>query len=184
MTRDAERAYVQRWAETGQLLDALHEQGVDQARLYGADDGVYGGLNAFFLLVDEPEAFLHPPLTRKLGRRLTQLAAERNAISALLRRPVQTNDAAAATAPASVRWNPRGTPRKTGTAGSTSTAPSVLGSRTEVLASCLSVPEPDRGRSTARARPEAKANPRSPSSIAASAPSSAVRVGLAERLYS
>ena len=34
------------------------------------------------------------------------------------------------------------------------------------------------------ARPEAKANPFSPSSSAASAPSSAVRVGLAERLYS
>ena len=34
------------------------------------------------------------------------------------------------------------------------------------------------------ARPEAKANPFSPSSTAASAPSSAVRVGLAERLYS
>ena len=34
------------------------------------------------------------------------------------------------------------------------------------------------------ARPEAKANPRSPSSTPASAPSSAVRVGFAERLYS
>ena len=34
------------------------------------------------------------------------------------------------------------------------------------------------------ASPEANANPRSPSSSAASAPSSAVRVGLAERLYS
>jgi hypothetical protein len=31
------------------------------------------------MLVDEPEAFLHPPLTRKLGKRLTQLAAERGA---------------------------------------------------------------------------------------------------------
>jgi hypothetical protein len=31
------------------------------------------------MLVDEPEAFLHPPLTRKLGKRLTQLAAERDA---------------------------------------------------------------------------------------------------------
>jgi hypothetical protein len=31
------------------------------------------------MLVDEPEAFLHPPLTRKLARRLTQLAAERGA---------------------------------------------------------------------------------------------------------
>ncbi|HWK88373.1 MAG TPA: AAA family ATPase, partial [Longimicrobium sp.] len=31
------------------------------------------------MLVDEPEAFLHPPLTRKLGKRLTQLASERGA---------------------------------------------------------------------------------------------------------
>ncbi|HEY0019888.1 MAG TPA: ATP-binding protein [Longimicrobium sp.] len=31
------------------------------------------------MLVDEPEAFLHPPLVRKLGKRLTQLAAERGA---------------------------------------------------------------------------------------------------------
>ena len=31
------------------------------------------------MLVDEPEAFLHPPLTRKLGKRLTQLAADRGA---------------------------------------------------------------------------------------------------------
>jgi energy-coupling factor transporter ATP-binding protein EcfA2 len=31
------------------------------------------------MLVDEPEAFLHPPLTRKLGKRLTELAAERGA---------------------------------------------------------------------------------------------------------
>jgi hypothetical protein len=31
------------------------------------------------LLIDEPEAFLHPPLARKLGLRLAQLAPERNA---------------------------------------------------------------------------------------------------------
>jgi hypothetical protein len=31
------------------------------------------------MLVDEPEAFLHPPLVRKLAHRLTQLAAERGA---------------------------------------------------------------------------------------------------------
>jgi hypothetical protein len=29
--------------------------------------------------VDEPEAFLHPPLTRRLGKRLTELASERGA---------------------------------------------------------------------------------------------------------
>jgi formate dehydrogenase iron-sulfur subunit len=38
----------------------LHEQGVVEARLYGADDKVYGGLNAFFLLMDEPEVYNLP----------------------------------------------------------------------------------------------------------------------------
>jgi formate dehydrogenase iron-sulfur subunit len=40
----------------------LHEQGVDVARLYGQDpeDGV-GGDGAFFLLLDEPEAYGLPP---------------------------------------------------------------------------------------------------------------------------
>jgi formate dehydrogenase iron-sulfur subunit len=43
-----------------QRLNALHGQGVSEARLYGADDSVYGGLNAFFLLMDEPEAYRLP----------------------------------------------------------------------------------------------------------------------------
>ena len=38
-------------------LEALHTQGVTQAQLYGRDDKVYGGLNAFFLLMDEPEKY-------------------------------------------------------------------------------------------------------------------------------
>ncbi len=41
-------------------LDELHSQGVSQAQLYGADDKVYGGLNAFFLLMDKPEAYNLP----------------------------------------------------------------------------------------------------------------------------
>jgi formate dehydrogenase iron-sulfur subunit len=43
-----------------QRVDDLHEQGVTQARLYGDDDSVYGGLNAFFLLMDKPEAYRLP----------------------------------------------------------------------------------------------------------------------------
>jgi formate dehydrogenase iron-sulfur subunit len=38
----------------------LHAQGVREAQLYGHDDSVYGGLNAFFLLMDEPEAYGMP----------------------------------------------------------------------------------------------------------------------------
>ena len=43
-------------------VDELHARGVEEARLYGADesDGV-GGMGAFFLLLDEPEAYRLPP---------------------------------------------------------------------------------------------------------------------------
>ncbi|MBA2694525.1 MAG: 4Fe-4S dicluster domain-containing protein [Ornithinimicrobium sp.] len=43
-------------------VEALHERGVSQARLYGHDptDGV-GGDGAFFLLLDEPEVYGLPP---------------------------------------------------------------------------------------------------------------------------
>jgi predicted ATPase len=72
-----------------QALDArartFHGRALDIAEM---SDGVkaFTGLTAAVLsadyrimLVDEPEAFLHPPLTRKLGKRLTQLADERGA---------------------------------------------------------------------------------------------------------
>jgi formate dehydrogenase iron-sulfur subunit len=38
-------------------LATLHSQGQTQAQLYGRDDKVYGGLNAFFLLMDKPETY-------------------------------------------------------------------------------------------------------------------------------
>jgi formate dehydrogenase iron-sulfur subunit len=43
-------------------VERLHEAGVADARLYGADpdDGV-GGAGAFFLLLDEPEVYGLPP---------------------------------------------------------------------------------------------------------------------------
>src|SRR6266540_1239825 len=41
-------------------LADLHTQGVAEANLYGRDDVVYGGLNAFFLLMDKPEAYKLP----------------------------------------------------------------------------------------------------------------------------
>lgn len=53
-------------------VDALHQSGVADARLYGDDprDGV-GGAGAFFLLLDEPEVYGLPPdpivTTRDLG---------------------------------------------------------------------------------------------------------------------
>jgi formate dehydrogenase iron-sulfur subunit len=41
-------------------LAALKTQGYTKAQLYGRDAKVYGGLNAFFLLMDEPEVYKLP----------------------------------------------------------------------------------------------------------------------------
>jgi formate dehydrogenase iron-sulfur subunit len=42
-------------------LAQLRQQGMTKAELYGADDKVLGGLNAFYLLPDKPEVFGLPP---------------------------------------------------------------------------------------------------------------------------
>jgi formate dehydrogenase iron-sulfur subunit len=47
-------------ARADKRLGDLHAQGVAEANLYGRDQAVYGGLNAFFLLMDEPEAYKLP----------------------------------------------------------------------------------------------------------------------------
>jgi len=49
-------------ARAAHRVEKLHEQGVTEAKLYGADpsDGV-GGDGAFFLLLDEPEVYGLPP---------------------------------------------------------------------------------------------------------------------------
>ena len=42
-------------------LGLLHERGVEEARLYGVDDNILeGGLNSFFLLLDEPAIYNLP----------------------------------------------------------------------------------------------------------------------------
>jgi formate dehydrogenase iron-sulfur subunit len=43
--------------EANQRVAQLHRLGQTQARLYGADDKVLGGLNSFYLLMDEPEVY-------------------------------------------------------------------------------------------------------------------------------
>jgi formate dehydrogenase iron-sulfur subunit len=46
-------------------MEQLHAQGQTQARLYGDDESVLGGLNSFYLLMDEPEVYglpSHPKL--------------------------------------------------------------------------------------------------------------------------
>ena len=47
-------------ARAQQRVADLHSQGVSEARLYGGDDSVYGGLHPFFLLMDKPEAYQLP----------------------------------------------------------------------------------------------------------------------------
>jgi formate dehydrogenase iron-sulfur subunit len=48
----------------------LHQQGEKRAYLYGADDKMLGGLNAFFLLVDRPEVYRLPPDPKLPSRNL------------------------------------------------------------------------------------------------------------------
>jgi hypothetical protein len=85
--RMAERAPMDEDEEQGDddRARAFHGRAHDIAQL---SDGVraFTGLTAAvmsadyrIMLVDEPEAFLHPPLARKLGKRLTQLASQRGA---------------------------------------------------------------------------------------------------------
>jgi len=51
-------------------LATLHAQGITNAQLYGRDSSVYGGLNAFFLLMDKPETYGLPnPQNATLPRR-------------------------------------------------------------------------------------------------------------------
>jgi len=85
-----------RWSKRAPA-DETEEQALDKrAREFHASalslEEVSDGVKAFtglvaavfcadykIMLVDEPEAFLHPPLARKLGARITQLASERSA---------------------------------------------------------------------------------------------------------
>ena len=60
----------------GARVEQLKAAGEPRARLYGADpEGPVGGLNAFFLLVDEPEVYGLPPEPDLPSRNLTTSAA-------------------------------------------------------------------------------------------------------------
>ena len=82
----------------------LHAQGLKEANLYGADDDVYGGLNAFFLLMDEPEAYNLPnaanavlPGRNNLGGYLGLFAtAVLGLLAAIIARRQRNREAAAA----------------------------------------------------------------------------------------
>ncbi len=53
-------------------VQQLHERGERRAYLYGADDRMLGGLNAFFLLVDRPEVYGLPPDPKLPSRNLAR----------------------------------------------------------------------------------------------------------------
>ena len=53
-------------------LEMLHEAGVDDARLYGADEDGYG-MGAFFLLLDDPEVYGLPPSPEVVTREFKSL---------------------------------------------------------------------------------------------------------------
>jgi formate dehydrogenase iron-sulfur subunit len=82
----------------------LHAQGLKEANLYGADDDVYGGLNAFFLLMDKPEAYNLPnaanavlPGRNNVGGYLGMLAtAVLGLFAAIIARRQRNREAAAA----------------------------------------------------------------------------------------
>ena len=55
-------------------VERLHDLGVTDARLYGADDGDgVGGFGAFFLLLDEPQVYGLPPRPVDSGRDLANM---------------------------------------------------------------------------------------------------------------
>src|SRR5262249_39374526 len=55
-------------------VEQLHQQGESGAYLYGADDKILGGLNAFYLRVDKPEVY-GLPSAPKLPSRSVPLSA-------------------------------------------------------------------------------------------------------------
>jgi len=96
-------------ARARQRVADLHSQGVSQASLYGDDDSIYGGLNAFFLLMDKPETYRLPnaanavlPSRNNLGGYLTVLItavlAVFGALFALRRRREPTPETAGVSA--------------------------------------------------------------------------------------
>jgi hypothetical protein len=68
---DRSRAFHGRATDIDEMSDGIRAFTGLTAAVLSADYRI--------MLIDEPEAFLHPPLIRKLGKRLTQLAAERGA---------------------------------------------------------------------------------------------------------
>lgn len=65
-------------ARADERLTQLHGRGTPQARLYGADDSVLGGLASFYLLLDEPAVYGLPESPKR--PRLSVLGSSLRAI--------------------------------------------------------------------------------------------------------
>jgi formate dehydrogenase iron-sulfur subunit len=75
---------VQKLREQAQArVEQLKAQGVSKAQLYGADDKVLGGLNAFYLLVDRPEVY-GLPSNPKLPSRSVPLSSLWSVLTAVV----------------------------------------------------------------------------------------------------
>jgi formate dehydrogenase iron-sulfur subunit len=57
-------------ARAAARVSQLHREGERRAYLYGADEHMLGGLNAFFLLIDRPEVYRLPPDPQMPSRNL------------------------------------------------------------------------------------------------------------------
>jgi formate dehydrogenase iron-sulfur subunit len=111
---------LQQQADT--RLSALKQAGYSKANLYGRDSSTYGGLNAFFLLMDEPEVYKLPStanavlpsrnnLPGYLGAAVTAVVALVAGLVAFRRRgETPPPEAAPAAAPEPEQDNP--TPRR------------------------------------------------------------------------
>jgi len=101
-------------------LTTLHQGGFTQAQLYGRDESVYGGLHAFFLLMDGPETYGLPdarnaglPGRNNLGGYLAGVVAAALAMVAGLvafRRRGEPADADAGAPPAGTAADPERPP--------------------------------------------------------------------------
>src|SRR5437762_1596752 len=69
--------------EAEKRVGQLHQLGQYKAQLYGADDKVLGGLNAFYLLVDKPEVY-GLPSNPKLPSRSVPLASLWSMVTAIV----------------------------------------------------------------------------------------------------
>jgi formate dehydrogenase iron-sulfur subunit len=56
-------------------VSQLKQQGVAGAHLYGADEGILGGLNSFYLLVDKPQVYGLPEAPKLPSRNLVPSSA-------------------------------------------------------------------------------------------------------------